>query len=91
MKMIEKTINAATPPIPKKRRGVRLRCPDDIVKLLAKRINKVLLEPDQNNIDVLRVVSYASTVILKAFEVGQLEERIKTIEERIGIDKRYTN
>jgi hypothetical protein len=81
-----------TPPPSRKKRGVYLKRPDDVRRLLCKLINKCLLEPEnQTNYDLLRVVSYSTTNILKCFELGELADRIKRIEERIGIDKRYLN
>ena len=68
--------------LPRKRRGVTIKNADDIRKLLAKLIRKVLESPDTTNQSVLKTVAYASTVILKAFEVGNLEDRIKILEEK---------
>ena len=78
--------------LPRKRRGVTIKNADDIRKLLAKLIRKVLESPDATNQSVLKTVAYASTVILKAFEVGNLEDRIKILEERQKInDAKTTN
>ena len=68
--------------LPRKRRGVTIKNADDIRKLLAKLIRRVLESPDAVNQSVLKTVAYASTVILKAFEVGSLEDRIKILEEK---------
>ena len=77
-------------PIPRKRRGITIKTADDIRKLLAKLIRKVLEAPNATNQNVLKTVSYASTVILKAFEVGNLEDRIKILEEKAKINDAET-
>ena len=75
---------------PRKRRGVTIKNADDIRKLLAKLIRRVLESPDATNQSVLKTVAYASTVILRAFEVGNLEDRIKILEERVKINDAKT-
>jgi len=61
-----------------------------ISESLTKLIRKVLESPDSTNQSVLKTVAYASTVILRAFEVGNLEDRIKILEERVKINDAKT-
>ncbi len=73
-----------TPPLSK--RGVRLKGPKDVVRLLGRLINEVLTASDDERAAVeskLRVVAYALTNLLKAYECSELSERIEKIEEYV--------
>ncbi len=70
-----KSSNKAKPP-----RGVRLNKPQDIKRLLSRLINQAI--SGKINTDLLRAVTYAASMILKSLEVGELSERLKSIEER---------
>ncbi len=62
--------------------GVRLNKPQDVRRLLSRLINQTLagsLEPD-----VLRCITYATSMILKSLEIGELEQRLSQIEEKLG-------
>jgi len=75
-----------TPPLPSKR-GIRLKGPKDVVRLLGRLINEVLTSSDEERAAAeskLRVVAYALTNLLKAYEVSELQERISKIEEHIS-------
>jgi hypothetical protein len=75
-----------TPPPLSKHRGVRLKGPRDVVRLLGRLINEVLTADEENQFKAesrLRVVAYALTNMLKAYEVSDLQERISKIEECI--------
>ncbi len=72
-------------PLPSKR-GVRLKGPKDVVRLLGRLINEVLTASDDERAAAeskLRVVAYALTNMLKAYEVADLQERISKIEEYV--------
>lgn len=71
---------------PPSKRGVRLKGPKDVVRLLGRLINEVLTASDDERAAVeskLRVVAYALTNLLKAYEVADLQERISKIEEYV--------
>lgn len=68
------------------KRGVRLKGPKDVVRLLGRLINEVLTASDDERAAAeskLRVVAYALTNLLKAYEVADLQERISKIEEYV--------
>ncbi len=69
---------------PKHRRGVRIREPKHCVRLINKLINEVLTTDGDESREAqckLRVCSYALSVLLKGFEVGDLGERMAKLEE----------
>ena len=60
---------------------IRLNKPQDVRRLLARVINE-LLQEEPPTIDRARVIATLSNSIIKAMEVGELDERIKEIEKR---------
>lgn len=73
-----------TPPLSK--RGIRLKGPKDCIRLLGRLINEVLVSSDEERAATesrLRVVAYALTNLLKAYECSELQERISKIEEYV--------
>jgi len=65
----------------KRHRGVRLQTASDIRRLLAKMINGTLR--DEVSSDKLRAISYATSMLLKSVELGELTDRLEKIERRI--------
>ncbi len=70
-----------TNPTPKQRRGVRLRKPSDIRRLLNKCINQTLTEEMET--DRLRAISYCCQVILKIYEIDEIESRLTLLEGKV--------
>lgn len=69
------------PPTPqKKRRGVYIRGPQDVRRLLSRLINETL--QGELEVAVLKAVTYASNILLKSLEVGELVERLQALEEK---------
>jgi len=71
---------------PPSKRGIRLKGPKDCIRLLGRLINKVLVADDEGRAKAegqLRVVSYAMSNLLKAYEYSELQDRIGKIEEYI--------
>ena len=66
----------------KKRPGVRIYRPVHIKRLLNRCINQVL--KSEMDTDKLRAISYASSIILKVFEISELEKRLMAIEGKIN-------
>ncbi len=62
-------------------RGVRLNKPQDVRRLLSKLVNQTISGDMET--DSLRAVVYACSMILKSLEVGELSERLKSLEERL--------
>lgn len=62
-------------------RGVRLNSPQAIRRLLSKLINQAI--NGEIDVDLLRGVTYAASMVLKSLETGELSERLKAIEERL--------
>ncbi|SMQ60928.1 hypothetical protein SAMN05444673_0441 [Bacillus sp. OV166] len=62
---------------------IRLIKPQDVRRMLARVINELLLE-EPPTIDRARVIATLSNSIIKAMEVGELDERIRAIEEQLG-------
>jgi hypothetical protein len=63
-----------------KPRGVRLNKPQDVRRLLSRLINQAMR--GEIDVDLLRAVTYASSMILKSLEVGELSDRLGEIEKR---------
>lgn len=82
---------AVIPPLPdeekKERRGVRIREPKDCIRLLNRLINQSLHTDDKMELDRLKAVTYATSTLTKIFEVSELQERVKAIEERLEYEK----
>jgi len=66
----------------KRRRGVSLKKPAHVRKLLSKLINQAIHE--EITLEMLRVVSYASSMLLKSMEISDLEERLASLEGRLS-------
>lgn len=65
--------------------NIRLKRPQDVRRLLARVINE-LIQEEPTSIERARVIATLSNSIIKAMEVGDLDERLKEIEERLGVD-----
>ncbi|CAH0178011.1 hypothetical protein SRABI84_01353 [Peribacillus simplex] len=63
--------------------NIRLNRPQDVRRLLARVINE-LIQEEPSSIDRARVIATLSNSIIKAMEVGELDERIKEIEKQLG-------
>lgn len=66
----------------KRRRGIRINRPIHIRRLLSRSISEVL--NNEMQVDTLRAISYSCSIILKVFEVGEIEDRLARIEERLN-------
>lgn len=64
---------------------IRLIKPQDVRRMLARVINE-LLQEEPATIDRARVIATLSNSIIKAMEVGELDERMKEIEKRLGVE-----
>jgi hypothetical protein len=64
------------------RRGVRLNKPQDVRRLLQRVINQLMDDREMTN-DKARVIATLSNTILKSMELGELEERLTAIEEKV--------
>ena len=65
--------------------NIRLTRPQDVRRLLARVINE-LMQEEPSSIDRARVIATLSNSIIKAMEVGELDERMKEIEKRLGVE-----
>ncbi|MDM5210473.1 hypothetical protein QUF94_03170 [Peribacillus sp. NJ4] len=65
--------------------NIRLTRPQDVRRLLARVINE-LIQEEPSSIDRARVIATLSNSIIKAMEVGELDERMKEIEKRLGVE-----
>ena len=65
--------------------NIRLKKPQDVRRLLARIINE-LIQSEYPSIDRARVIATLSNSIMKAMEVGELDERMKEIEKRLGVE-----
>ncbi len=65
--------------------NIRLKRPQDVRRLLARVINE-LIQEEPTSIERARVIATLSNSIIKAMEVGELDNRLKEIEERLGVD-----
>jgi len=73
-------------------RGVRLKQPRDCIKLINRLVNEVLTGNADESMaaqNKLRTISYSLTVLLKAFEISELSERVKKIEEFIECQSKH--
>jgi hypothetical protein len=62
--------------------NIRLKQPQDVRRLLARVINE-LIQEEPTSIERARVIATLSNSIIKAMEIGELEERIKEVERRL--------
>ncbi|PFR94854.1 hypothetical protein [Priestia megaterium] len=65
--------------------NIRLKKPQDVRRLLARVINE-LLQEEPPSIDRARVIATLSNSIIKAIEVGELDERLEKIENALGVN-----
>ncbi|KQU24041.1 hypothetical protein ASG65_19085 [Bacillus sp. Leaf13] len=65
--------------------NIRLNRPQDVRRLLARVINE-LMQEEPSSIERARVIATLSNSIIKAMEVGELDERMKEIEKRLGVE-----
>lgn len=65
----------------KKRRGIRLNRPCDVKRLLNRSINEVL--NGEMDTDTLRAVSYSCQIILKIYEILDIEKRFMELETKL--------
>lgn len=65
--------------------NIRLKRPQDVRRLLARVINELMKE-ESSSIERARVIATLSNSIIKAMEVGELDERMKEIEKRLGVE-----
>ncbi|TJZ40063.1 hypothetical protein FA002_00390 [Priestia megaterium] len=63
---------------------IRLKKPQDVRRLLARVINE-LMHYELPSIERARVIATLSNSIIKAMEVGELDERMKEIEKQLGV------
>ncbi|PEK99496.1 hypothetical protein [Bacillus sp. AFS017336] len=63
--------------------NIRLNKPQDVRRLLARVINE-LMKKEPSSIERARVIATLSNSIIKAMEVGELDDRINEIEKRLG-------
>lgn len=66
---------------PKRIRGIQIRSPAHLGKLLNELINKVL--KGQLSTEELRAVVYASSILLKCFESSDFAKRLDALEAKI--------
>ena len=64
-----------------KHRGIRLNRAQDVRRLLSRLVNQTLQGGLET--DVLRAVTYSCSMILKSLEIGELEDRLIALEERL--------
>ena len=62
--------------------NVRVNSPDGVNRLLQRVINALL--DDEITENKARTIGYLCNIILKAFEVGELEERLTELEESLS-------
>lgn len=67
--------------LPGRKKRIRLKCARDTTSLLQQVVNHVW--NDELPCDKARVIIYAASTLVKAFEVTDLEERISKLEERL--------
>lgn len=65
--------------------NIRLKRPQDVRRLLARVINELMHE-EPTSIERARVIATLSNSIIKAMEVGELDERMKEIEKRLEVE-----
>jgi len=67
---------------PSPRRGVRLKSALDVQRLLARTINRLLR--DEIGESKATKVAYMANILLKAIEVGELEQKVNKLEEKLN-------
>lgn len=63
--------------------NIRLNRPQDVRRLLSRVINE-LIQEEPSSIDRARVIATLSNSIIKAMEVGEIDERMREIEKQLG-------
>lgn len=63
-------------------KNIRLARPQDVRRMLSKVIN-ILLQDGDMSTDKAKTIATLSNTILKSMEMGELEERIQTIEKML--------
>lgn len=63
--------------------NIRLNRPQDVRRLLARVINE-LMQEEPSSIERARVIATLSNSIIKAMEVGEMDERMREIEKQLG-------
>lgn len=65
----------------KRIRGFNIKAPADAKRLLQNRINGVIkgkVTPEE-----LRAIAYATSIVLKTFEVGEFADRLEKLEKKL--------
>ncbi|MFQ6583349.1 hypothetical protein [Priestia megaterium] len=57
--------------------------PQDVRRLLARVINE-LMQEEPSSIERARIIATLSNSIIKAMEVGEMDERMREIEKQLG-------
>lgn len=65
--------------------NIRLKKPQDVRRLLARVINE-LMQKEPTTIERARVIATLSNSIIKAMEVGEMDERMMKIEKLLGVE-----
>lgn len=68
----------------------RIKTPSQVRQVISEQINNLRAMPAKTNkdkIDKAKAIAYLSTVALTAIRDGELEDRLKRIEEIYGISK----
>lgn len=65
--------------------NIRLKKPQDVRRLLARVINE-LMQGEPSTIERAKVLATLSNSIIKAMEAGDLDDRLKEIEKRLGVE-----
>lgn len=65
--------------------NIRLKKPQDVRRLLARVINE-LMQDEETSIERARVIATLSNSIIKAMEVGELDQRMRDIEKRLEVE-----
>lgn len=63
--------------------NIRLNRPQDVRRLLARVINE-LMQEEPSSIERARIIATLSNSIIKAMEVGEMDERMREIEKQLG-------
>lgn len=63
------------------KRGVYLRAPEDVRRLLSRIVNDTVNE--KVSTDVCRAVAYSCNILLRALEATDMEKRLEALENQI--------
>ncbi len=64
------------------KRGILLRRPEDVRRLLSRIINQTVHA--EIDTDICRAVSYSCNILLRAMETTEIEQRLSALEEKIN-------